>query len=185
MALTDIPDSQVFFETVEGIYGADDGNRVVVCRNLGDVHQTKAMFLEVVDIQKQQAGGLIALPETTKVLDVDPNSNLVMYCPANFGSGDNSVLSIARIEGGKLVPVQQWEPYADENFKPSRDIDKAWFLADNRVMTINTHGKMLTVWDVSKSKAIFNIPVGVSLRELSLSPDRQLVAVMMKEGIAD
>jgi hypothetical protein len=56
VALTDIPDSQVFFETVDGIYGTDDGNRVVVCRNLGDVHQTKAMFLEVVDIQKQHAG---------------------------------------------------------------------------------------------------------------------------------
>jgi WD40 repeat protein len=185
VALTDIPDSQVFFETVEGIYGADDGNHVVVCRNLGDVHQTKAMFLEVVDIQKQHAGGLIALPETTKVLDVDPNSNLVMYCPANFGSGDNGVLSIARIEGGKLVPMQQWEPYADEDFKPSRDIDKAWFLTDNRVMTINGHGKMLTVWDVSKSKAIFNIPVAVSFAlELSLSPDRQVMAVIMKEGIA-
>ena len=68
---------------------------------------------------------------------------------------------------------------------PSRDIDKAWFLSDNRVMTINGHGKALTIWDVEAWKALINIPVGVSFNlELSLSPDRQLLAVIMKEGIA-
>ena len=175
----------MFFEDVEGVYASDDAKHVVVCRNRGEVSQEKAMFLEIVDIDKQHAGGLIALPEATQVLDVNPNSNLVMYRPAVFGSGENGTLTLARFDGGKLTPVQQWEPYADEDFAPSRDIDKAWFLSDNRVMTINGHGKALTIWDVSGSKALTNIPVGISFNlELSLSPDRQLMAVVMKEGIA-
>jgi hypothetical protein len=184
VTLTEIPDSQIFFEKVEGLYASDDGARVVACRMRGDVHD-KEMYLESIDIQKQRAGSLIALPETTHVLDVDPNSNLVMYRPDIFGSGQNGTLMIARFDGGKLSPVQQWEPYSDETFAPSRDIDKAWFVAENRVMTINGHGKALTLWDVSACKALMNIPVGESLNlQLSLSPDRRLMAVIMKDGIA-
>ena len=144
VTLTEIPDSQIFFEDIEGVYASDDAKHVVVCRNRGEVSQEKAMFLEIVDIEKQHAGGLIALPEATQVLDVNPNTNLVMYRPAVFGSGENGMLTLARFDGGKLTPVQQWEPYADEDFAPSRDIEKAWFLTDNRVMTINGHGKALT-----------------------------------------
>ncbi len=185
VVLTEIPDSQVFFEDVEGIYASSDGSRVVVCRNKGEVSQDKAMYLETVDVTKQQAGGLISLPESTLVLDVDPDANLVMYRPAVFGSGENGLLTLARIEGGKLAPVQQWEPYADESFPPSRDIDHAWFLSANRAMTINGHGKALTIWDVEACKALINIPVALSFNlQISLSPDRQLMAVIMKEGIA-
>lgn len=185
VVLTEIPDSQVFFEKVEGVYASVDGSRAIVCRTRGEVSQEKAMFLEVVDVTKQQAGSLIPLPDTTTVLDVDPDANLVMYRPAVFGSGENGVLTIAKLDGGKLVPVQQWEPYAGEDFAPSRDIERAWFLGGNRLMTINGHGKALTIWDVESCKALINIPVAVSFDlQVSLSPDRQLLAVIMKEGIA-
>lgn len=185
VVLTEIPDSQLFFEKIEGIYPARDGSRIVVCRNRGEVSQDKAMYLETIDVSKQQAGGLIPLPEETVVLDIDADANMVMYRPAIFGAGENSVLTLARIEGGKLTPVQQWEPYADERFPPSRDIDHAWFLGENRVMTINGHGKALTIWDVKACHALINIPVAVSFNlQISLSPDRRLLAVIMKEGIA-
>lgn len=185
VALAEIPDSQKFFEDVEGVFVSNDGGRVVVCRNKGAVSQDKELYLESVDVAKHKASGLIPLPETTLALDVNPDANLVMLRPAVFGSGENGMLTVARYEGGKITPVQQWEPYAEEDFPPSRDIDHAWFLGDNRVMTINGHGKALTIWDVEACKALINIPVGVSFNlQISLSPDRQLMAVIMKEGIA-
>lgn len=185
VALAEIPDSQPFFEDVEGVFVSNDGGQVVVCRNRGEVSQEKALYLQAVDVAKHKAGSLIQLPETTLALDVQPDANLVMLRPAVFGSGENGMLTIARYEGGKITPVQQWEPYADEDFAPSRDIDKAWFLNESRVMTINGHGKALTIWDINACKALINIPVGVSFSlNIALSPDRQLLAVIMKEGIA-
>jgi WD40 repeat protein len=185
VALTDIPDSKKFFEDIEGVYASNDGNRVVVCRNKGEVSQEKEMYLEIVDVGNQKAGGLIPLPQTTLALDVNADANLVMLRPDVFGSGENGMLTVARFDGGRITPVQQWEPYSSEDFAPSRDIDKAWFLSENRVMTINGHGRALTIWDVESCKALTNIPVGVSFSlQLSLSPDRQLLAVIMSEGIA-
>ncbi len=185
VTLTDIPDSQKFFEDIEGIYASSDGNRVVVCRNKGEVSQDKELYLEIVNVGKRQAGGLIQLPDTTLALDVNADATLIMLRPAVFGSGENGMLTIARFDAGRVTPVQQWEPYSEEDFAPSRDIDKAWFLSENRVMTINGHGRALTIWDVESCKALINIPVGVSFAlQLSLSPDRQLLAVIMSEGIA-
>ncbi len=185
VTLAPIPDSQLFFEEVKGIYASSDGQRVFVCRNKGEVSNQKEGYLEIVDIGRRQGSELIRLPDTTSVLGVNPDANLVMLRPAVFGAGENGMLTIARIEGGKVKPVQQWEPYADEDFAPSRDIDKAWFLGDNRVMTINGHGKALTIWDVQSCKALINIPVGISFDLYpALSPDRQLLAIIMKDGIA-
>jgi WD40 repeat protein len=185
IALNDIPDSQVFFESVLGIYPSLDGSKVVLVRTKGEVSRDKVGYLEVVDTAKQDAGALTQLPDTTLVLDVLPDANLVLLRPNVFGSGENGMLTLARYEGGTVTPVHQWEPYADEDFAPSRDIDKAWFLNENRVMTINGHGKALTIWDVAHTKALINVPVGVSFSlELALSPDRQFLAVVMKDGIA-
>ncbi len=183
--LAQIPDSQLFFEEVKGIYASSDGQRTFLCRNKGEVSNQKEAYLEIVDMGRRQGSELVRLPDTTCVLDVNPDANLLMLRPAVFGAGENGMLTVARIEGGKVMPVQQWEPYADEDFAPSRDIDQAWFLNDNRVMTINGHGKALTIWDVDSCKALMNIPVGISFDlHLALSPDRQLLAIIMKEGIA-
>jgi hypothetical protein len=108
-----------------------------------------------------------------------------MYRPEVFGSGSNTLLSIERLEGGKLKPVASWEPYRHENWEPNRDIEQAWFLGPSRVMTINHMGEALTVWDVSATKALLNIPVGnIHSLKMAISADRKLLAVVMEQGIA-
>ncbi|HVT29541.1 MAG TPA: SHD1 domain-containing protein [Lacipirellulaceae bacterium] len=185
VTLAPIPDSNLFFEEVTGIYASSDGQRVFVCRNKGEVSNQKEGYLEVVNVGPRQASDLIQLPDTTRILDVNPDASLVILRPDVFGSGENSMLTVARVADDKVTPLQQWEPYADEDFATSRDIAQAWFLNDNRVMTINSHGKALTIWDVAACKALINIPVGISFDlHLALSPDRQLLAIIMKEGIA-
>ena len=94
------------------------------------------------------------------MLDVEPDQGLVMYRPEIFGTAKNTLLTIARLEGSELTPVKQFEPYAHEDWAPSRDIEKAGFSSADRVMTINHTGKTLTVWDINAAKALLNIPVG-------------------------
>ena len=183
--LSDIPDSDKFFEKVDGIHVSGDGHRIVVGRTKGAVGQDKQQYLQVVDVAKQRAGALVALPELTTVLDVEPGQNLVMYRPEIFGHGENSLLTLARLDGDALTPMIAWEPYAHEDWEPSRDIESAQFVGPDRVMTINGHGKALTVWDTKTAKALLNIPVAVSFTlKMAISPDRTLLAVVMKDGIA-
>lgn len=183
--LSDIPDSDKFFEDVTGVYASNDGTKVATVRNIGSVHQEKAPFLQIVDVANQRAGKLIELPEVTRVLDVQPDQGLVMYCPAVFGHGENSLLTIARAEGASLTPVVAWEPYAHEDFEPRKDLYNARFLGQDRVMTINVHGQALTIWDFATAKALLNIPVGnAHALKIAISPDQSLLGVVMKEGIA-
>ncbi len=183
--LGDIPDSKKFFEKVDGVYPSKDGSRVIVGREKGDVGQHLPEFLQVIEAGKQTPGELIALPEATVLLDVDADSSLVMYRPEVFGFGKNNVLTMAKLEGGKLTTVDQWEPYSNDDYAPHRDIGSAWFLGPNRILTHNRNGEELTVWDTEHAKALINIPVrDAGGLKAAVSPDHTLLAVVMKEGIA-
>jgi hypothetical protein len=183
--LSDIPESQKFFENVEGIYVSSDGNRIIVARTKGAVAQKKPQYLQLVDVARQRAGELVQLPEQTAILDAEPDQGLVMYRPEIFGHGKNRLLTIARLDGEELTPIAEFEPYAHEDWAPSRDIESARFLSSDRVMTINPHGKALTIWDIDQAKALLNIPVGISFSlKMAVSPDRSLLGVIMQDGIA-
>jgi hypothetical protein len=183
--LGDIPDSKKFFEKVGGIYVSGDGNRIIVGRTTGVVASEKPQFIQLVDVARQQAGELIPLPEQTAILDAEPDQSLVMYRPDVFGHGKQTVLTIARLEGDKLATVAEFQPYAHEQWAPSRDIESAQFLTANRVMTLSSHSKALTIWDIDKAKALLSIPVGIShMLKKAVSPDRSLLAVVMNDGIA-
>jgi hypothetical protein len=182
--LAEIPDSKKFFEGVEGIYVSRDGNRIILCRKQGAVARYNPLYLEEIDAATQRGKGLVALPEVTAVLDIEPDQGLVMFRPDQLGGdAENGLLTIARLEGDKLVPSIAWEPYADQDFEPARAIEEANFLSADRVMTINAHGRALTIWDAEAAKALINIPVGFNVRK-SLSPDKTLLAVVMENGIA-
>lgn len=185
ITLSEIPGSEKFFEKVVGVYPSQDGTRAIVVRNRGSVHQDKAPFAQLVDFTKKRASKLLELPTPTQVLDAEGDADLVMYCPDVFGNGQNTTLTIAKLEGDTLKPISQWEPYAHEDWSPRRDIAHGRFLGPNRVMTINEHGQSLTIWDVETAKALLNIPVSVSFNlKAVLSPDRSLLGVVMKQGIA-
>jgi WD40 repeat protein len=183
--LADVPGSKKFFEKALGIFVSPDGSRAVVARQKGRVGGKTEQFLELVDVKENASKGLTPLPPGTAVLDVLPEAGLVMYRPEIFGSGKNTLLTIAQFDGSQLTTIKQFEPYAHEEWGPNRDVEKAWFLGADRAMTLNHMGKMLTVWDIKASKALLNIPVGSWANlELTISPDRRLLAIIMKEGIA-
>jgi WD40 repeat protein len=183
--LKDLPDSDKFFEEVSGLYVSADGHWGVVGRVQGVVASEKDTYLEVVDLQRGRSRGLTPLAGEIALLDVLPSEALVMYRPDVFGSGKNSALMIARLKNDQLVPVAQWEPYSDADWEPSRDIEKAWFLGPDRVLTVNQHGQALTVWDIGSAKALVNVPVKTSMDDkCALSSDRRYLAIIMDDGIA-
>ena len=185
VTLKDIPNSDRFFEKIEGVYAANDGSRAIVVRQIGSVRQDKQFFCETIESDKRTSRGMVALPPESAVLDVLPEKNLVMYRSDKFDPGVNKLLTIARLEGIRLTTVAAWEPYAHEDWEPRRNIEKAWFLDTGRVMTTNAHGRALTIWDVATSKALVNLPIETSFFiRMGISPDRQLMAIAMKSGIA-
>ena len=185
VALGDIPGSKKFFEKAEGIHPANDGTHIIVGRRQGNVGPEASSYLQIIDAGKQTAGELIALPESSILLDVDTETSQVMFRPEIFGFGKNNVLTTAKLEGDKLTTVERWEPYGDEESEPKRDIESAWFLGTNRILTHNRNGDTLTIWDKEHLKALTNIPVHPAGElKITLSPDRTLLAVIMKEGIA-
>jgi hypothetical protein len=184
LQLGEIPDSKVFFEKY-GVYLSDDGRRIFVSRTRGSVGQDEDQYVDVIDVASKSSAGMAALPSKTVLLDALPGENLVMYRPEVFGFGKKTTLTVARLDKQKITPVIQFEPYAHEDWEPQRDIDGAWFLSSDRIMTVNEHGKALTIWDYSKATALVNIPIETSINlKTSLSPDRSLLAVVMQDGIA-
>ncbi len=185
VTLADVPDSEQFFENVHGVYVSDDGSRAVVCRERGEVSQDRQQFVELVDFKKGESKGLSPLPKSIAVLDVLPDAGLVMYRPEAHGFANETTLTIAEFTNGQITPKEQWVPYIHEDWEPRRDIDKGWFLSRDRVMTINRQGGALTVWDVEGAKALLSIPVANSIGlKMALSPDRRMLAIVMKDGIA-
>ncbi len=183
--LGDVPDSDKFFEGVAGLYVSADGHWAAVGRVQGKVARERNEYLEVVDLQRGKPRGLTPLPGSTTLLDVLPSDALVMYRPDEFGFGKNTLLTIARLKGGQLVPVAQWEPYSNIDWEPGRDVEKAWFLGPDRVLTANQHAEALTVWDVASAKALVSVPVQHTMdNELALSSDRRYLAIVMDDGIA-
>jgi hypothetical protein len=183
--LQDIPGSDKFFEKVLGVYVAQDGSRAIVARQKGAVSHNEPQFLELVDAGYGKSQGLVKMPAKTVMLDVSPADGLVMFRSEGQGFGNENVLTIAKLEGDQLTTVKQWTPYDHEDWEPNRDITNAWFLGAGRVMTMNRSGQALTVWDVDATKALTNIPVGRGMQlQIALSPDRKLLAIVMKEGIA-
>src|SRR5699024_9598099 len=93
--------------------------------------------------------------------------------------------TVAKLEGNKLATVQQFAPYDREEWEPSRDIESATFIGNGRVMTMGRGKDSLTVWDIENVKALVNVPVGrMGQLHFAVSPDRKLLAIGMKEGIA-
>lgn len=185
--LLEIPGSKEHRGDVLGVYVADDGRRAVIVREgePKEFGEKKPQYVELVDLKRGKSLGLAPLPPRTMLLDVLPDENLTVYRPEVFGFGRNGMLTVARIDDDRLTPLSRWEPYGQEDWEPRRDIESAWLLDGDRVMTLNVHGEALTVWDFKSAKAVANIPLGQSFhKKLALSDDRQLLAVIMSDGIA-
>ncbi len=185
LELRDLPDSDKFFEEVSGLYVSADGHWGVVGRVQGVVASEEDNYLEVVDLERGKSLGMTPLAKETVLLDVLPSEALVMVRPDKSGFGNNSVLTIAQLKDGRLVPVSQFEPYSNADWEPRRDIEKAWFLGPDRVLTANQHAEALTVWDVGSAKALVNVPIEHAMADkFVLSSDRRYLAIIMDDGIA-
>jgi WD40 repeat protein len=183
--LVELPDSKTIFEKFNGVHVSDDGRRAVVCRSRGAVQDSGELYVESIDLLNKTSAGLIPLPPQSMLLDALLDENLIMYRSDQFGFGNNGQLTVARLEKHGIAPIVQWEPYGHEQFEPRRDVEKAWFLNSDRVLTFNRQGNALTVWDIAAAKAATNIPISDSITlKVFLSPDRRLLAVIMKQGIA-
>ncbi len=184
VTLEKILDSQEFFEGVNLLSIAADGRTAIIGREQGKVGDGQR-YVQQIDLQTGESTGLVALPEVTAVLDTDPETGCVLYREDHFRSGLNAELTVAQLHGSELRTRSSWRPYEAADFTPARDIEEAWFLGANRVMSINQHGEALTVWDFATARALINVPVRSSIGlKTALSPDRRLLAIVMEQGIA-
>ncbi len=184
IVLEDIPQSDKFFEEAQ-IFVSDDGRRAMVAREQGKVAQNRQLFLQNIDLASGKASVPIPAPKGRKVLDAWPADGVVLYRPDEWGWGKNTVLTLARLENGKLAPVTSWTPYGKEEHESERDVEDAWFLGPNRVLTSGGPKTALTIWDVSAAKALINIPLAHSVRlQTAMSRDHRILAILMSDGIA-
>lgn len=189
IALGDLPDSRKSQETILGLRVSEDGTRAIVVRESGSV-QSKSRFVQDIDLVKGTCAEPVQLPPGTAYVDALPEQGLLLLRSDGFQFGANGTLMIGKLEGTQLTPISRWIPYENEKSAPDRDITHGWFLTADRVMTCNHMGEALTIWDTGSAKAVFSIPVDWTAMtssadaNLTFSPDRRLLAVKMKQGIA-
>ena len=182
--LEKIPNSKPVFEKLEKMYVSDDGGRVIVARKQGVVSDEES-YVQDINLAEAKAGSPVMLPSPSTLLSAWPNEGLIAVRPDHFGSGKNNIMTIAKLQGDQLVPVISWMPYEDEDWAPRKDVEDAWFLSRDRIMTANDHPEMLTIWSISDARALCRIPIQpVMDMQIAFSPDQKTLAIAMDQGVA-
>lgn len=181
--LADLPDSKKFFEEVNSLHVASTGTQALVVRKRGKVAQDDIYYLQVADLRSGKAKPLIKIPAETLILDVLPKDSLVLSRSDIFGHGKNTRVFVQQLSGKAFSPISSWEPHGTEFHS---DIDTAWLLAGDRVITSPTLNKVWTIWDMNTAKALYDIPVGHggNMNVNVLSPDRRFLAMASDASIA-
>jgi hypothetical protein len=183
--LQDLPNSDRFFEKVLGLFASPGTGEAMLVRQQGVVGNEEQFYLELANLQHERSEALIPLSGEIAFLDGFGPEVLIMYRPEAQGFGNEATLHIDKIESGRLVPYASWEPYAHEDWEPRKDIENAWFLDADRVMTLNHSGSALTVWDVASATATFSIPIKNTFQlKLAFNPGRSLMATTTDDKIA-
>lgn len=185
LTLSQLPNSNPFFEENKRLFLAASGQRAVLVRKRGKVGGDDKYYLESFDLAAGKSTAVAPLPDEIEVLAVDPDQGLVAYRPDDFGS-DNTELFVAQLRGSQVVPMATWEPYGEGGFGSRKETEAAWFLPEGRLMTLNQFGDVLTIWNTSNAKATTLLPVSRSFdaEDVSFSDDRRYIALKMDSGIA-
>ncbi|MEK6233797.1 MAG: SHD1 domain-containing protein, partial [Planctomycetales bacterium] len=153
--LPKIPNSKAFFEKEIFRVGVEG---VLVARKKGEVGGDEQWYAQSIDPAKGSVGGLAPLPAEHAVLDLHP-SGRVAYRPDYWGFGKNGQLTIAQLEGTELKTICSWKPYEGKGRLSEPDLADAWFLGKDRVMTLASGGRELTIWNASEARALLNLPI--------------------------
>ncbi|QDU91410.1 hypothetical protein Pla175_48330 [Pirellulimonas nuda] len=180
--LAAIPGSQRFFERAS-IFVSLDGKRVIVSRQKGGVGGAPQPFLHMVDPPGGRVTPLVAGPPGTKVLDALADRAVVLM--KSDGSGAGSKVYVQRMTATDLQPVIEWEPYPSGRGQDrARDVDYAWFLPGNRVLTVSSRGCVCTVWKLGAAAvAEYEIALGVQIPHVIIGPQHRLLAIGSDEKI--
>ncbi|MDO4576175.1 MAG: SHD1 domain-containing protein [Planctomycetia bacterium] len=129
------------------------------------------------------AGGdaqLCPLPVRGKVTDLSPDGKSLLCIretpkvDSMAGFRDKFTLTRLAFKGNRLVTTAEFRPYypkepvAEPAFLRA-DIDSAWFVDDDHVLT--SSGSMTTLWDCTRFRSVYSL--NISGRQITLSPDRE------------
>jgi hypothetical protein len=113
--------------------------------------------------------------------DLSPSGQLLASLPDRMGGSDQSMIEVAKIEGGSATPKRRWNMGAWSDW--SRRFEQAFFIDDERLLTISSWGGRAMLWNIDKVEAIWSL----DFRQHSmpaLSPGRKQLAVADSDGVA-
>ncbi len=113
--------------------------------------------------------------------DVSPSGKLIASLPERMGGSDLNMIEVAKIEGSSATPKRRWNMGAWNDW--SRRFEQAFFIDDERLLTISSWGGVATLWNIENAEAIWT----VDFRQHSmpaLSPGRKQLAVAASDGVA-
>lgn len=145
------PDVGAFGEDLKGLFVADDGSSAAVAVSPG--HTDERLFVQRLDFVTGVAEPMLACPEGSKVLDIDPVQRIVLLGTDDFTSNAAKVY-VSRMERDRLVPVCDWDAQPPNTVH--KGLEAARVLGGGRVMTQTKFGPWI-VWGANTGKAEFLI----------------------------
>ena len=181
--LGEIPNSQKFFEKVDGLYIAPDLKQAILVRQQGMVGEGKR-YIQHVDLMEGRADDLIPVPGNMEVLSVWPTSGQVLLGMNHTTVTHSTQIALAKIDHNELVPLSTWKPYENEEWEPNRQIQSTRFLNGDRLMTQNLMGSAMIIWNASSAAAQLVVPLkSMAVYNWVISPDKKYMAVGSDEMI--
>ncbi|MBI3860393.1 MAG: hypothetical protein HY290_00705 [Planctomycetia bacterium] len=148
-----------FFESVDGLLL--DRARGQALAVIHDAAPGKPVVnrIQRVDLVAGKAQEPVEFPSVMKPVDVSPSGKLIVARTDNMfsGRGDPGV-SVWKFEGESLNQVSSWSPVEPGDFFKSQ-ASLAKFVDDDHVLTLSFPTK-LTMWQVSKAKAVYKMEIG-------------------------
>jgi hypothetical protein len=171
-----------FFESPKSILlNSTSGEALVVFLNEPPGGGARTVRLSRCDLKRGQFVDEIRFAGGLAPRDVSPSGKLVASLPERTGGSELNMIEVAKIEGKSVTPKRRWNMGAWNDW--SRRFEQAFFVDDERLLTISSWGGVATLWNIDKAEAIWT----VDFRQHSmpaLSPGRKQLAVAAGDGIA-
>lgn len=170
-----------FFESIEGVLlDARQGQALVVLHDAapGKAKSNKIQFVDLVSGKPQKA---VEFASDMKPSGLDPTGKfLVAHMDFMFSGRAEPAVGVWKLEDGKIKHFRSWNTVEQGDFF-KKEPSLAKFIDSDHIITLSFPNK-LTMWQVSKAKAIYKIDIGHG-GGVAISPGGKYLAACVKNAL--
>ncbi|MEX2174170.1 MAG: hypothetical protein WD872_07395, partial [Pirellulaceae bacterium] len=135
-----------------------------------------------VDMKTMKAIGPLMAESNATPVDVSPSGNLLACMPdwTTRNGRDPEMIEIWQVNGKELKTVRRWN--MGEHSEWDKRFEQLFFIGEGKLLTTSEWGGNVTLWDINKAQAIWQMKV-TGHHTPALSANRKQFAALIDGGV--